>query len=386
MRISKFLFGIIFLAGFTQSCSTDNNAEGNGGNESKAMTLKIRGASYGTRASGAEGTESSVKNLVIAVFDGTTLENTFVVSSPEVTGNTITKKITYKASTPKIVVVANVPASVFTGVKTADEFNVLTTSLDNTTSAYDAATATFTSAVGDKDNVGTQKSDVLPMIGTASAIDANGSSSVSLYRMVSRVSIGSIKTAFSEYGPYAGFTFKVEQVYMANVPSASTLASEWDANGGGSAAVTSSMVQGLTTNETDYKSYLGTGVLDAATPFTTNEYFYVFPNSSTTFSTQTKLVIKGQLYDKSGALVGTYYYPVVVNRAQTGTDINNSNSSDASHSGTGTVGANRTYTLGVTIMTKGNTNPDDDLKPTDLSISVTVSDWSSNLTQDVIFN
>lgn len=55
-----------------------------------------------------------------------------------------------------------------------------------------------------------------------------------------------------------------------------------------------------------------------------------------------------------------YTYPAVVNPRRQGTDINNSNSGDASHSGNGTVGANRTYTLGVTIMTKGNTNPDDD--------------------------
>lgn len=386
MRISKYLFGIFLLAGFMQSCSTDVNVGGNDNKESKAITLSIKGASSDTRASGTVGNESSVKNIVIAVFDGTSLENTFVVSSPDVTNNTITKKITYKASTPKIVVVANVPASLFAGVKTEDEFKALTASLDNTTSTYNTETADFTLAVGDKDNIGIQKSDVLPMIGTASSIDANGNSTVSLYRMVSRVAISNITTAFSQYGPYAGYTFKVEQVYMANVPSASTLASEWDSNGGNNSPVTSALVQGLTTDETGYKSYLGTGVINVATPFSTPQYFYVFPNTSTVFATQTKIIIKGQLYDKDGALVGTYYYPVVVNRAQTGTDINNSNSGDASHSGNGTVGANRTYTLGVTIMTKGNTNPDDDLKPNDLSINITVSDWSSNLTQDVVFN
>lgn len=61
------------------------------------------------------------------------------------------------------------------------------------------------------------------MIGTAFHGCANGNSTVSLYRMVSRVATSNITTAFSQYGPYAGYTFKVEQVYMANVPSASTI-------------------------------------------------------------------------------------------------------------------------------------------------------------------
>lgn len=380
---SLLLTGLLTL-GFLSSCSNSDDST-NKSTESKTMTLSISGASYGnTRTSGTSPTdESTVKNLIVAIFDGSTVENILTIQSPEVSSGVITQKITYKASTPIIKVIANVPASTFSNITTVDGFNAALANLDNTTGSY-SSDGTFTPAVGSNTSVGHQSSDILPMIGTAGSIGSNGIASVSLYRMISRISIGNVCTAFS--GPYEGWKLKIDQIFIANAPTNSTFSSIWDTNGGNTAATTSSLMQGETTNENNYKSYLGSGLLasggvDATTSaYTTNHYFYVFPNKSTIFSSQTKLIIKAELYDNNGADQGTFYYPIVVNRAQSGTTFNTT-----SIANDGTVKANVTYAITASISGKGVSNATDDLKPADINLSVSVSDWSAELTQDVKF-
>jgi hypothetical protein len=352
--------------------------------QTRMLTLKISGSGYGSsRTSGTTPTdEAGVKNLAIVVFNGTSVENIMYVENVEVTDGTITEQITYKASSPKIKVVANVPENAFSGMTTADGFNNVLASLDNTTASY--VNGVFTSSVGDNTTPGPQKSDVLPMIGTAGTIGTGGTASVSLYRLVSRISLSGITSDFSNT-MYAGWSLKIDQIFLANVPVSSTLSSEWDTAGGGTSSTTSSLMQGETTNATVYKSYLGSGVLggvDAtSSAYTTNHYFYVFPNSSTTFSSQTKLIIKAKLYDASNTDQGTYYYPIVINRSQSGTSFN-----ETTLSHDGTVRGNVTYTLDATIKGKGVLNATDDLKPSDINLNVTVSGWSAELTQSVVFN
>lgn len=379
---------LLLLLLFGSSCS-ESGTLSNGEEAEKSVTLRISGASYGgSRSSGTPSDESLVNNLIIAVLDGSTVEDIREIKAPSVSSGSITQEITYRASAPLIRVLANVPASTFTGLTTKAAFDAALADLDYTTGSY--SDGTFTPAVGSSSSTGLQESGLLPMAGTAGTVGSDGTATVNLYRLVSRISLTSVRTDFSSSGPCAGWTFRIDQVYLANVPTRSTFTSEWDTAGGGISAVTSVPCQGETVNVSSYRSYLGTGVLtdvDAtAQAYTGNPYFYVFPNSSTVFSGQMRLEIKGELRDASGTSKGICYYPVVINRSQAGTQISNSNSGDSSHSGSGTVGANRTYALGVTLKTRGATSAEADLNPSDIDLSVTVSGWSSVLTQNVVFN
>ena len=380
MKTCRFLIALALPALLLSSCSSKDDPT-NENVSTRTLTLTISGASYGsTRTAGSTpADEAGVKNLTIVVLDGEAVENITYVKNVQVTGGKITQQITYKASSPKIKVVANVPESTFSGVTTETGFNNALASLDNTTASY--TDGVFTPSVGDNTTVGTQKSDILPMVGTAGTITA-GTASVALYRLVSRISLSGITSDFSN-PIYAGYTLKIDEIFLSNVPVESSLSSEWDENGGKTVPTTSSLMQGETTNATAYKSYLGSGVLgyvDAtSSAYTTNHYFYVFPNSSTT--SQTKLIIKAKLYDASNTDLGTYYYPIVINRSQPGTSFNET---ILSHDGT--VKANVTYTLNATIKGKGVLNATDDLKPSDISLDVTVSGWSAELTQSVVFN
>lgn len=382
MKTGRLFLAILPLAALLVSCS-NKDALSEDNVQTRTLTLKINGSGYGsTRTSGSNpASEAGVKNLAIVIFDGTTVENIKYVGNVQVNDGTITEKITYKASSPKVKVVANVPENIFSGVTNADNFTAALTSLDNTTSTY--SDGVFTPSIGDNTSPGTQKSDVLPMVGTAGTIGSDGIAAVSLYRLVSRISLSGVSTDFSNT-MYAGWKLKIDEIFLANVPVESSLLSVWDTNDK-IAATTSSLMQGETTKTTGYRSYLGSGVLgdvDATTSaYTTNHYFYVFPNSNTTFSNQTKLIIKAELFDASGADKGTYYYPIVINRSQSGTSFN-----ETSLDHDGTVKSNVTYTLDAIIKGKGVLNATDDLKPSDISLNVTVKDWSANLTQTVVFN
>lgn len=383
------LLSLIVLTAFFLSSCSESGEVSNGEEGEKSVTLRISGACYGgSRSSGTPSDESLVNNLVIAVLDGGTVEDIREIKAPSVSSGSITQEITYHASTPLIRVLANVPAGTFTGLTTKAAFDAALADLDYTTGSY--SDGMFTPAVGSASSTGLQQSGLLPMAGTAGIVGSDGTATVNLYRLVSRISLTSVHTDFSSSGPYAGWTFRIDQVYLVNVPTRSTLTSEWDTAGGGASAVTSLPCQGETANSSSYRSYLGTGVLTdvnaTVSAYTGNPYFYVFPNGSRVFSGQMRLEIKGELRDASGTSKGICYYPVVINRSQAGTQISNSNSGDRFHSGSGTVGANRTYALSVMLKTKGTTSAEADLNPSDIDLSVTVSGWSSVLTQNVVFN
>ena len=125
--------------------------------------------------------------------------------------------------------------------------------------------------------------------------------------------------------------------------------------------------------------------VDASTPYTTSHFFYAFPNPSTNL-TKTKLVIAG-VFDQDGSGTAydeeTVYYPIVINKSQSGTTITENGETKTGR--TGYLDRNTVYNLSAVIKGKGVSDPSQDIEPADLNLTVTVADWALTVTQEVVF-
>ena len=82
----------------------------------------------------------------------------------------------------------------------------------------------------------------------------------------------------------------------------------------------------------------------------------------------------------SGETGTIIYYPIIVNKSQTGTNI-----TGASGTGTSNIARNTTYAIKATIKNIGTDDPTGEINPTSLELTVSVADWALNITQDVTF-
>jgi hypothetical protein len=436
MRINRLLIAGIVSVGLLTSCA--NNEESDGGTSSPAIvkltlstgsTTKTGGGSTftttgnaststptGTGTLASSGTdEAKINHICVGLFktDGTTVSiqevdlSSSSVSTSSNTAGELSTSITTTTDAQDVVIAANVPANKFKGVATKAAFIQTAADLAYTTSA-DGLTSTPTS-------LNKQYTTALPMYGAATGINAaKGSTpsvSIALTRMVSRVGIKAITTAFDASGAYSSATFVPTEVFMYNANTSCN----WDGSftpsvqtgestttpASSSSAITSANNSSLT----NY-AYLSSGYLDfssitpnTATTSTLNSstvyatsyltssntpiFFYVFPNNNTA---PTKLVIKGIWHFN-----GTYeivYYPIIINHAQTGTTFTNggtSSSSIATGSTDSYVATNTRYALTATIKAKGSSSPSTDITPATVSVTVSVTAWADT-SQDVIFN
>lgn len=470
MKISKTFMTGALLAGLLTSCMSDGKttvSEPETGGSKISFTLS--GTNLSTRTTGAVSTtdEANINNVVVGVFnndpgkaDDGTVDNIYPFNSSDITANTDKdgKIINYvgtvvaKTANPKIIVVANVPSNYFANVQSLSEFRAKAATMDNiaskTVSGGTYSLQTSFTAATDTSNVAVQSSKYLPMVGTAAAVTSAPdpsdskkliySTSVVLYRTVARIELDKITTAFDDKGSYAGYKFRLDQVYMYNVHNSST----WDvpaddnqtaANGAVKVSPTLSttlssggVVKSLFDDGIPYLSYLGTGHISIATPSAyqpstdgynitgldgsplstydgTNNtqvhdgvvgatntktltpapfYFYVFPSLP---ADQMRLVLKGVLTDKAGN-TKTIYYPVVINLLQSNTTIDKSGTavtSAATGDGDGSVASNRIYKMNITIKSPGVTSPKDIITTTSIAVSMTIQNWEVTFTQNV---
>lgn len=195
---------------------------------------------------------------------------------------------------------------------------------------------------------------------------------LSVSRLVARVRLASLKTDFAGT-PYEGMALTDVKVYLLNarenilyhdggVPSASRILNhkkvvEGDVNG---CAMTGMLYDGVPEDVTDAGHH-------------TDHYFYCYENSiaSETESDRfTRLVIQGNLNGH------TYYYPVDINREGFGYDPSNS------HSG---ILRNTGYTVNVTILRPGSTDPDRPVEHGTMVTTLNVLDWETVPTVNVEF-
>lgn len=127
-------------------------------------------------------------------------------------------------------------------------------------------------------------------------------------------------------------------------------------------------------------------------PITSDEYtvpywFYAFANNDA--ANRTKLVLSGY-FDPDGSTgpkAPVYvYYPIVVNRSQTGTVITPSGSAVQNGVGDGTIVRNRDYRIKAVIKGDGEPTPGTEVVPSSLELTVSVDDWTLKIVQEVELN
>ncbi len=344
------------------ACSADTDPAPKTEKE-KSAKLELNLVGTTTRATGPlpgdTGAENDLNTIAVGVFNSDGSTNTIT----EFDSNQLTAKSAVINCTPStgctIVVVANAPSGHFAGVTTLSNFNAKTVNLSQTNSG------------------GVQVNTNLPMSAQQTGVDLTvagpNTVTLALSRLVSRISIADIKTAFDPSGQYKDATFTATDIFLYNAKSVSTVDPGTPA--------TSAEISGETAGNEYLKNSLNQAI--TSTPYETAYWFYAFANSSVA---RTKLVIKG-MFDADGAGGGAavpVYYPVVVNKNQVGTTITDNDGNVLGQ--TGTITRNRAYKIGVTIKGKGVASPADDIVPAELTINVSVKDWDLVINQNVVFD
>ena len=365
MRTRNYLWAVLAMATLSlTACGGEENENTEPQKMEARLILTLSGTSANTRSTGAalptEANEKTIGRVTVAIFNSDKSVNII----QEFTSTSGISVNCNPGTNCTGIVVANAPANHFAGITTRDAFIAKTVDL--------AQTATELPMSGDI-KLNTSTSFTL----TAGAT-SNLTAEVS--RLVARVAINSIKTAFEASGQYAKATFTAKKIFLHNANTKSNvdpgtpvvsvpLSGEVDATNPG---LQTALTQAIT-----------------ATPYTTPYWFYTFAHNATT---PTKLVIYGS-FDADGtgtaATAQNVYYPVVVNKLQPGTIIKDGGTAVGSATGgkgDGTISRNSTYTITATIKGIGVDDPDKDINPAVLNLTVTVADWALNISQDVTFN
>lgn len=376
MKTSNYLWAALATVTLSlTACGSDENESLTQPKEKTAkLELTLVGTPVASRATGTLPTtdESQINRLTVVVFTGAS--GNPVNALHEFTGNDIKdatdgtgKKITMlcePGNGQTIYVVANASSALFAGVTNLTEFQSKLALLSETTKSAGAGDATDV-----------QKANNLPMLGSVTGKDftAGGELKVeiALSRLVARVSISSIKTAFDKAGQFKDATFKVDAVYLKNANSSVNMKKEGSVpiNGGHEGKVVTKYLYEAVTGHT------------ANTELTTPYYFYTFPNASG--DTPTKLIIKGT-FDADGSgtasAAATRYYPIVINKKQANTTITTGQGTDK-----GSIAFNTKYALTAVIKGEGALDDKTDINPATLQLTVTVAEWALTISQNVTF-
>ena len=376
MKTSNYLWAALATVTLSlTACGSDENESLTQPKEKTAkLELTLVGTPVASRATGTLPTtdESQINRLTVVVFTGAS--GNPVNALHEFTGNDIKdatdgtgKKITMlcePGNGQTIYVVANASSALFAGVTNLTEFQSKLALLSETTKSAGAGDATDV-----------QKANNLPMLGSVTGKDftAGGELKVeiALSRLVARVSISSIKTAFDKAGQFKDATFKVDAVYLKNANSSVNMKKEGSVpiNGGHEGKAVTKYLYEAVTGHT------------ANTELTTPYYFYTFPNASG--DTPTKLIIKGT-FDADGSgtasAAATRYYPIVINKKQANTTITTGQGTDK-----GSIAFNTKYALTAVIKGEGALDDKTDINPATLQLTVTVAEWALTISQNVTF-
>jgi hypothetical protein len=374
-----FLVGIGALLAMS-SCSKDEENLVVKSGEPATLKLTLKGTDVDTRATTplvSQTEENKVNRVTVGLFKTNTGEvgktdiikefvfATGIPSIIEIKGAII--RGTSDIGNRDVVVVANADANTFAGATTKDAFLSRLINLKQTMTN-------------------------LPMVGggnktLSTDINTPATLTLDLTRMVARVQLSSLKTDFDPAGQYPNAKFKADGIYL------------YKANG-------TSQVNGTVSNPLDgwiYQDPASSGnypLRDVfATPievpkspapaYTTNHYFYTFPNEFPTpidpdFVNATKLVIRGT-FDVDGDFLTTYdqstsFYPVVVNRIL-GT-LTPQQILDGYNKG---IKPNTIYSISVVIKNIGVGGPDVIIDPGYLNVTVEPKDWALTIEQPVEF-
>lgn len=321
------------------------------GRKAASVEIKVQGVACETRAIGTlptENDDNKITNVTVGIFDEKGVADVVTESALNEEG-LVTIKAT--AGSRKIIVVANAPSGTFAGALNIDMFRARTLML-------------------------TQDKNLLPMSGESAAlIELKAGSSVKttvdISRLVARIQLTGLKTKFDPRSQYSKATFTVDRVFLYNAKSSSSVALT---------PITGSLIHGFNGKVVGEKTLLDPIVSQPITDgsYTTPCYFYTFANDLADITTATKLVVGGKFSMDGSSTTSYVYYPAVINRPQSGTEI----TGNGSHSG---IMRNNIYSIEATIKGIGVDSPDKFMEPSSLDLSVRVTPWGLNVLQKIDF-
>ena len=412
-RFYACLLTVMTLAGFTACSSTDNDGVTDGqtvnGKSQLTLTINTMGTRAGFKADPA-GTDASnnpektINRVTVGIFDsnnnvrtikeftkgtdetaGTVGANTFKTTDGSTVMNIVTNKLTDK---DQVLVAVNAPSGKFQGVQNVSDFQ---------SKSVDAGRALATNASDEKTVQTDQVANNAPMFGSAKLEKpASGATaytaSVNVSHLTAKISLTDIEVAFDPNGSYQNATFSPTEIYVEHVVDGLNFNPE----PGNWFTPTTSLLTGATGVE-GAKSYLTTGAITGVTlsgtaKMSTPYFFYVTPSSNNTPSgtnaNAVRVWIKGD-FDPDGsgkADATTVFYPVLLNVKYNAAGVaapaeDNTEKYE--------VYPNKNYICTVVIKTKGllgigeggktqpdGTNGNDELKPQQATITVSVNDWT----------
>ena len=429
--LTKISIGFLSLAAvalwFT-SCSSEDVTSGTNQGKMSSLTLTINtGKSMGSRAtdwttdpagSDKKDTENKINRVAIGIFSHSGAVRTIVELTPGTTGTNslsqtdannatatiVTSSLVADAGNEDEVLVAiNAPTGTFTGCQNKTAFMQKTETAAEALANYDQTSLP---------NPTTQVETNIPMFGS-DKLSGSGSSfntTISVFHMIAKVSLTSLKVDFKAGSAYADAEFTPKAVFLINVPTTFQFNNSVDANGDyNNAWLSAGYEHGwgtfTTTTTTNYGADAANA--DAGTTFTgstftfakylttseltgtplkgedvasntdasygKNVYFYTMPNGQDG-DKATKLVIAGLFTSaKAGITDKVVYYPLflnaTVNSARTGYDP------AVPNSGVKKVYPNKNYNCTVVIRNIGANSPNTNLDPQTASISIEVKDF-----------
>ena len=366
METRNYLWAVLAAATLSLAACAGEESENTEPQKMEArLKLTLQGTSANTKATDTtlptEDSEKTIGRVAVAIFDKN--ENVIIIQEFTKTSDIVVNCKPGADCTG--IVVANAPANHFAGITTKTTFIAKTVNLTQTSTNLpmsgeikDAAINTFTLTAGSTSNLTAEVS-----------------------RLVARVAINSIKTAFDPSGQYAKATFTAKKIFLHNANTKSSVNPR-------TPTVTVPLSGKTDGTNTDLQTSLDQAINETA--YTTPYWFYAFAHDN---ASPTKLVIYGK-FDADGngtaAAEEDVYYPVVVNKLQAGTTINDGSTDIGNTSTTGkgdaTITRNSTYTITATIKSKGVDDPDKDIDPAIVNLTVTVAPWKFTISQDVTFD
>lgn len=375
--VSAALFSMIFA--FLASSCTENNAPGEVPVKKDAkLQLVVAGASLTPQSRAIDSNlpskidEAKINTLAVGVFKTDGSVNS--IGEFKLTTNDDAISMDCAPGVCDIIVVANAPEKAFENVQNKAAFLAKTVDLSQTASATDV-----------------QISTNLPMSGQIQATLVSGEApnevQVNLTRLVARISLAGITTAFTGED-IKNATFDLDKVFLCNALSSSLITPpaadginntfpavpQWLNSDDAISGV------GTWTGEKYLLSEITGVTLASGGSYSIPNWFYAFANKDEQH--RTKLVIAGYFdKDGSGPLEKVYvYYPIVVNQAQEGTSFTGSGADEAHD---GTISRNVDYRVRAKIAKQGVSSPEDEITNAELQLTIAVDDWTLEIIGDV---
>ena len=361
MNKNYLLIAVLMSVGMMTSCSSSDTEENTPVGNPAVVSLELNGKAMTRSAASTD--EAYIKDGQAAAFDASGAIVGSVQSFLTSTSETPTVKTTTQATQVSVVANPGTTASLsFGSILNKGGLEAVKTDLASTTA--------------DVKQPKSQDPTKLPKYGNSS-VDFSTNTSVDqpvdMYNLVGKIKLNPIVIDFGGTA-YEGAAFEPKEVFLYDANTTSTF--------GG---IGSDPQSGENTDKTgDYAVtdpnsfyYLSSGVISSTTGTYT---FYTFPNTSTT--NPTKIVIKGAFTPKDGSPV-LVYYPIVINRFQTGTVIKKGGTQlDEADANDSKIVKSTSYDVTITIKGKGMDSPASNISPASATITMNVKDWT-DYTQEV---